>query len=365
MTDSTQLLLQPITIGDLSLSNRIVLAPMTRTRAEADGTPNDLMAEYYAQRAGAGLVIAEATAIAGNAIAWPGMPGAFTEAHVEGWKKVTKAVHEKGSRIFLQIWHPGRATHSSLNAGVQPVAPSAIRLEGEEIHTPDGKKPYEIPRALNATEIPGIVELFKQAATLAKQADFDGIEIHAANGYILDQFLQSKTNQRNDEYGGSIQKRYRLLDDVVKAVLEVYPANRVGVRLAPNGAFDDMGSPDFREQFLYVAKQLDHYNLAFLHVMDGLAFGFHDLGEPMTLAEFRDVFSNPIMGNCGYTQETAEQRLKDNHADMIAFGRPFISNPDLVERFAKGLPLAPDADASTWYGNSEAAGYSDFPTYQA
>lgn len=364
MTTSSKALLQPVTIGDLDLKNRVALAPMTRTRAQADGTPTELMAEYYGQRASAGLVIAEATAIAGNAIAWPGMPGAFTDAHVEGWKNVTRAVHDKGSRIFLQIWHPGRATHSSLNGGEQPVAPSAIRLEGDEIHTPDGKQPYEMPRALEEAEIPAIVELFKQAAIVAKKANFDGIEIHAANGYLLDQFLQSKTNQREDGYGGSIEKRYRLLDDVVQAVLEVYPANRVGVRLAPNGAFDDMGSPDFREQFLYVAKQLGRFDLAFLHVMDGLAFGFHELGEPMTLAEFREVFQNPIIGNCGYTQETAEQRISEKHADMIAFGRPYISNPDLVERFAKGQALAPDADPSTWYGTSDPAGYSDFPTYR-
>ena len=337
---------------------------MTRTRAEADATPNDLMAEYYGQRAGAGLSIAEATAIADNAIAWPGMPGAFNDAHVAGWKKVTEAVHEKGGTIFLQIWHPGRATHSTLNRGEQPVAPSAIQLAGDEIHTPDGKKPYEVPRALETEEIPGIIALFKQAAVYAKAANFDGIEIHSANGYILDQFLQSKTNHRSDAYGGSIENRYRLLDEVVQAVLEVFPANRVGVRLSPNGAFDDMGSPDYREQFTYAASQLDQYGLAFLHVMDGLAFGFHDLGEPMTLKEFRKVFSNPIIGNCGYTQELAEQRIQDGDADMIAFGRPYITNPDLVERFARDLPLAEDADPSTWYGVGGAAAYSDYPSYE-
>lgn len=355
-------LLEPVQIGDLSLKNRIALAPMTRTRAAADGTPGDLMAEYYAQRASAGLVIAEATGIDVSAIAWMGMPGAYQESHIAGWKKVTDAVHAKGGTIFLQIWHPGRATHSLLINGQQPVAPSAIQLENNETHTPQGKKPYEIPRALDLAEIPGIIAMFKQGAELAKAAHFDGVEIHAANGYLLDQFLQTKTNHRTDAYGGSTEKRYRLLDEVVQAVTEVFPANRVGVRLSPNGVFDDMGSPDYREQFIYVATQLNTLGLAYLHVMDGLAFGFHELGDPMTLAEFRKVFKGSLIGNCGYTQETAEQAVADGHADMIAFGRPFISNPDLVERFAGKVPLSPEADPSTWYSSSTAEGYTDFAT---
>ena len=358
----TQKLLESFQMGDLTLSNRVILAPLTRTRADADRTPNDLMAKYYEQRAGAGLIIAEATAIAEDAIAWMGMPGAYNEKHVAGWKKTTNAVHAKGSKIFLQIWHPGRATHSLLNGGKQPVAPSAVRLEKDEIHTPDGKKPYETPRALEVSEIQEIVSYFKRAAEIAKSADFDGIEIHSANGYILDQFLQSKTNHRTDEYGGSVEKRYRLLKEVITAVTEVYASNRVGVRLSPNGVFDDMGSPDFREQFTYVASQLDSFGLAYLHVMDGLAFGFHQLGEPMTLEEFRKLFKGPIIGNCGYNQETAEAAIASGKADMIAFGRPYISNPDLVERFANGLPLAEDAPMSVWYGTSSAEGYTDYPT---
>ncbi len=353
-------LLEPTQIGDLQLNNRIALAPMTRTRAEPDGTPNDLMAEYYGQRAAAGLVIAEATGVDSSAIAWMGMPGAYQESHVVGWKKVTDAVHAKGSKIFLQIWHPGRATHSLLINGQQPVAPSAIRLENNETHTPEGKKPYEDPRALNLEEIPGIIAMFKQAAEIAKAADFDGVEIHSANGYLLDQFLQSKTNHRTDAYGGSIENRYRLLDEVVQAVAEVFPLNRIAVRLSPNGVFDDMGSPDFREQFTYVAEQLNGYGLAYLHVMDGLGFGFHELGAPMTLLDFRTVFNGPLMGNCGYTQETAEKAISDGHADMIAFGRPFISNPDLVERFSNDVPLSPEAEPSTWYSSSTAKGYTDF-----
>ena len=353
-------LLEPTQIGDIQLNNRIVLAPMTRTRAEADGTPSDLMAEYYAQRAGAGLVIAEATGVDNSAIAWMGMPGSYQASHVDGWKKTTDAVHAKGGKIFLQIWHPGRATHSLLINGQQPVSSSAIRLENSETHTPEGKKPYETPRALDLEEIPGIIAMFKQAAELAKAADFDGVEIHSANGYILDQFLQSKTNHRTDAYGGSIENRYRLLDEVVQAVAEVFPIDRIAVRLSPNGVFDDMGSPDYREQFTFVAEQLNGYGLAYLHVMDGLAFGFHELGDPMTLSEFRAVFNGPLMGNCGYTQETAEKAISDGHADMIAFGRPFISNPDLVERFSTGESLNPDADPSTWFSSSTAEGYTDF-----
>ena len=334
---------------------------MTRTRAEADNTPNALMAEYYAQRASAGLLIAEATAVAADAIAWQNMPGAYKEEHVAGWKLVTDAVHAKGGTIFLQIWHPGRATHSTLNNGKQPVAPSAVRLAGDEIHTPLGKLPYETPRALELDEIKTIIiSQFKQAAEYAKAANFDGIEIHSANGYLLDQFLQSKTNQRSDSYGGSTEKRYQFLKEVVEAVLQVFPAERIGVRLAPNGIFDNMGSPDFREQFIYVASQLDTFGLGYLHVMDGLAFGFHELGEPMTLSEFRKVYSGLLMGNCGYTQASAEAALTAGDADMIAFGRPYIANPDLPERFARNVPLAEDADPSTWYGTASATGYTDY-----
>jgi N-ethylmaleimide reductase len=355
-------LLEPLIIGDLSLKNRIALAPMTRTRAHSDGTPSDLMATYYAQRASAGLLIAEATGIDSSTIAWMGMPGIYTDSHIAGWKKTTDAVHAKGGTIFLQLWHPGRATHSLLIHGQQPVAPSPVRLENSETHTPEGKKPYETPRALDLHEIPGIIAMFKKGAERAKEAQFDGIEIHAANGYLLDQFLQSKTNHRTDDYGGSSENRYRLLDEILQAVTTIFPPNRVAVRLSPNGAFNDMGSPDYREQFTYTASQLDPYGLAYLHIMDGLAFGFHQLGTPVTLSEFRAQFKGPLMGNCGYTPETAEQAIAKGEADMIAIGRPFISNPDLVERIARDLPLSPEAHPSTWYSSSTAAGYTDFPT---
>lgn len=356
-------LFKPFTLGDLVLPNRIVMAPLTRSRAGVTRLPNQLMAEYYAQRCSAGLIVSEATTISEEANGWIESPGVYTDAMTEGWKLTTRAVHGSGGRIFLQLWHMGRASHSSYHDGKPAVAPSAIRINEEYIHTPDGKQPHEVPRALETHEIPRVVEDYRRAAERAKAAGFDGVEIHGANGYLIDEFLQSKTNHRTDAYGGSIEKRYRFLKEVIAAVTTVWPANRVGVRLSPNGIFNDMGSPDYREQFTFVAGQLDSFGLAYLHVMDGLAFGFHNLGEPMTLAEFRKVFHGPLMGNCGYTQDTAATAIAEGHADLIAFGRPFISNPDLVERFRNGWPLAAEAPITDWYTPSGAKGYTDFPAY--
>ncbi|MEM6794915.1 MAG: alkene reductase, partial [Acidobacteriota bacterium] len=307
---SEKKLLQPLNMRGLALANRVVMAPLTRSRSGAERVPNALMAEHYAQRASAGLILTEATAISPQANGWVQSPGIYTDAMVEGWKEVTEAIHRRGGRVFLQLWHTGRASHSDFHNGELPVAPSALALQGEDIHTPLGKKAREVPRALETEEIPGIVEQYRQAAERAKAAGFDGVEVHSANGYLLDQFLQSKTNHRTDAYGGSIENRYRLLGEVLDAVTGVFPAGRVGVRIAPNGVFNDVGSPDFREQFLHVARQLDRYGLAYLHVMDGLGFGFHEFGEPMTLREFRGVFSGPLIGNVGYTEETAEAALE-------------------------------------------------------
>ncbi|MEM7146433.1 MAG: alkene reductase [Verrucomicrobiota bacterium] len=362
-TTNTSPLFQPFTLGDLTLQNRIALAPMTRARAGAERIPNALMAEYYAQRADAGLIITEATTISEQANGWIDSPGIYTDAMTEGWKPVVEAVHAKGSTIYLQLWHCGRASHSSFHNGQPAVAPSPIKIEGDGVHTPDGKKDYEVPRALETGELPGVVAEYHRAAERAKEAGFDGIEVHSANGYLLDTFLQSKTNHRTDEYGGSIENRSRLLHEVLAAVTTVFPANRVGVRFSPNGVFNDMGSPDYRDQFTDAARQLDPLGLAYLHVLDGLAFGFHELGDPMTLAEFRKVFHGPLIGNCGYDQATAETRIADGDADLIAFGRPFISNPDLVQRFAHGWPLANDAPMDTWYSPTGATGYTDFPTH--
>lgn len=355
-------LLSPFDLGGLTLKNRVVMAPLTRARAGKERMPNALMAEYYAQRASVGLIIAEATVISQQANGWLNSPGIYSDEQAQAWKQVVDAVHAKGTPFFLQLWHMGRASHSSFNEGQLPVSASAIKLNGDYIHTPIGKQPYETPRALETNEVPLVVEDYRQAAQRAKDAGFDGVEIHAANGYLIDQFLQSKTNQRTDQYGGSLENRYRFLKEIVEAILTIYPANRIAVRLSPNGVYNDMGSPDYRETFLYVAQQLNAYGLAYLHILDGLEFGFHNLGEAMTLAEFRSVFTSPLMGNCGYTQETAEAAIEDGSADLIAFGRPIISNPDLVERFANNWPLNPPPDQSIWY-SFDKEGYIDFPTY--
>ncbi len=362
-TDSLTLL-TPFEMGDLTLKNRVVMAPLTRSRAGQERMPNSLMAEYYAQRAGAGLIISEATVVSKQGIGWLNSPGIYSDEQREAWKQVVEALHAQGTPIFLQLWHCGRASHSSFQENGQlPVSASAVKLNEESIRTPIGKQPYETPRPLETEEIPGVVEDYRQAAVRAKAAGFDGVEIHAANGYLIDQFLQSKTNHRSDRYGGSIENRYQFLKEIVESVITVFPAHRVGVRLSPNGNFNDMGSQDFRETFIYVARQLDNYNLAYLHVVDGLEFGFHELGEPMTLAEFREVFSQALIGNCGYTKETAETAIQSGNGDLIAFGRLYISNPDLAERFANNLPLNPLPDLSIWY-SFDKEGYIDFPTYQ-
>jgi 2,4-dienoyl-CoA reductase-like NADH-dependent reductase (Old Yellow Enzyme family) len=361
---SNSVLFQPFTLHDLTLPNRIVLAPMTRSRAGTARLPNQLMAEYYAQRSTAGLLITEATTISEEANGWNESPGIYTDEMTQGWKHTTKAVHEKGGVIFLQLWHMGRASHSNFHNGKPAVAPSAIKINEEYIHTPTGKQPHEIPRALETSEIPRVVGDYRRAAERAMLAGFDGVEIHGANGYLIDAFLQSKTNHRTDQYGGSVENRYRFLNEVVEAVTSIMPANRVGVRLSPNGVFNDMGSPDYREQFTFVASELDRFGLAYLHAMDGLGFGFHNLGEPMTLAEFRKVFHGPLIGNCGYTREIAEKAIADGHADLIAFGRPFISNPDLVERFKNGWPLAAEAPMSDWYLPTGEKGYTDYSRHR-
>ncbi|MEM7518059.1 MAG: alkene reductase, partial [Planctomycetota bacterium] len=325
---------------------------------------NDLMATYYAQRAGAGLVITEATTISEQANGWVNSPGIYTDEMEAGWRKTVDAVHAEGSAIFLQLWHCGRASHSDFHGGELPVSASAIRLEGDGAHTPEGKKPHEVPRPLETEEIPGVIESYVSAARRARAAGFDGVEIHSANGYLLDQFLQSKTNHRTDAYGGSKENRFRLLREIVQAVTKVFPPNRVAVRFSPNGAFNDMGSAGYRETFLYAAKELDAFGLAYLHVMDGLAFGFHELGEPMTLHDFRDVFSGPLMGNCGYDGEGANAAIESGAADLIAIGRPFIANPDYIERLLNDWPLA-ESDPAQWYSGEHAEeGYTDFPTYQ-
>ena len=360
----TYRLLEPFRLHDLELRNRVVMAPLTRSRSGPDRVPNATMAEYYAQRSSAGLIVSEATTISPQANGWLESPGIYTDAMEAGWRLITDTVHARGGRIFLQLWHMGRASHSDFHGGRPPVSASAVRISGDGIHTPVGKQPYETPRSLETHEVAAVVADYAAAAARARSAGFDGVEIHAANGYLIDQFLQSKTNLRTDDYGGSIEKRCRFLMDVVTAVSKVWPSRRVGVRISPNGVFNDMGSPNYREQFLHAAAALDRLDIGYLHVVDGLAFGFHKLGEPMTLSDFRGVFRGPIVGNCGYTLENAEAAVQEGLADLIAFGRPFISNPDLVERFANGWPLAPMASMTDWYSPTGAKGYTDFPTHR-
>lgn len=357
-------LLKPVEIGPYTLKNRIALAPMTRARSGPDRVPNALMAEYYRQRASAGLIITEATVVSSQGVGWSESPGIYTGEMTRGWKQTTQTVHKAGGRIYLQLWHCGRASHSDFHNGDLPVSASAVKLNGDQIHTPLGKKDYEVPRALETAELPGIVEDYRRATERAVEAGFDGVEVHSANGYLLNQFLDGRSNQRTDAYGGSIENRFRLLREVLTAVTSVIPANQVSVRLSPNGVFNDMGFPEYREQFLYAAREIDAFGLGFLHVMDGLAFGFHELGEPMSLQEFRDVYSGPIMGNCGYDKESAEAAIASGAADMIAIGRPYLSNPDLVERWTNGWPEAGLPDMASWYTPAGAEGYTNFPAYQ-
>jgi N-ethylmaleimide reductase len=357
-------LFEPIAIGNLHIKNRFVMAPMTRGRAGKERVPNDLMATYYFQRAGAGLLITEATVISKQGIGWIDSPGIYTDAMVEGWKKVTEKVKPTGAHIFLQLWHCGRASHSDFHSGELPVSASAVKLNGDAIHTPLGKKPYETPRALRGEEIKAIIMDYRKAAENAKAAGFSGVEVHSANGYLINQFLDASTNLRNDQYGGSFENRFRFFKEVLEAVLEVWPAGRVGTRISPNGVFNDMGCDDYREFYLYAAKEMNKLKLGYLHIMDGLAFGFHQKGEPMTLAEFRPLFQGAIIGNCGYTPESAEKRLSEGTADMIAFGRPFITNPDLPERLRNNWPLNPATDMSLWYTPGP-EGYTDYLPYKS
>lgn len=335
---------------------------MTRGRAGSDRVPNEVMAEYYYQRSTAGLLITEATVVSKQGIGWIDSPGIYTEEMVEGWRKVTNRIKPTTTPIFLQLWHCGRASHSDFHDGELPVSASAIKLNGDHIHTPLGSKSYEVPRPLSVDEIKATVNDYRRAAINAKAAGFSGVEVHSANGYLINQFLDSKTNHREDQYGGNLENRFRLLKEVLEVVLEVWAPEQVGVRISPNGVFNDMGSDDFRETYLYVVKELDKFNLGYLHIMDGLAFGFHEKGEPMSLTEFRPLYRGIIVGNCGYTKETAEERIAAGDADLIAFGRPFITNPDLPERFRNNHSVNPAEDMSLWY-TPGSEGYTDYAPF--
>ncbi|MCO7231712.1 MULTISPECIES: alkene reductase [unclassified Cobetia] len=349
-------LFSPLKMGASELANRVFMAPLTRVRADADHVPTDMMVEYYAQRASAGLIIAEATmAIEGNSAFWR-EPGIYSEAQVEGWKKVTDAVHAKGGKIYLQIWHGGRACHPVLNDGKDPVAPSAIAITSDEAHTPEGKKSYTVPRALADDEIPAIIDGFRTAAENAKRAGFDGVEVHGANGYLLDQFLRDGSNHREGPYGGPIENRARLLLEVVEAVSGVFGSENVGVRLSPLNSFQSMKDSDPVGLVTWLAKRLNDYGLAFVHLMRSDFFGEQ---QADVITPVREHFKGKLILNMSYTGEEAEQAIESGLADAVAFGVPFIANPDLPERLKLGAVLN-EADSSTFY-TQETEGYTDYP----
>jgi len=352
-------LFTPLALGDLNLPNRIVMAPLTRNRAGEGNVPTALNVRYYRQRASAGLIITEASQISPQGIGYPATPGIHSDEQVAGWRQVTDAVHAEGGRIFMQLWHVGRISHSSMQPGnARPVAPSAIRPQGEAV-TYEGMQPFETPRALTLEEIPGVIADYVVAAQRARDAGFDGIEIHSANGYLLDEFLRDGTNTRTDAYGGSAENRMRLLDEVVSAVSAVWPANRIGVRLSPENQFNDIRDSQPQAMFNAVADMLRSHQLAYLHVVEGNMLGGERLVD---YTELKRHFDGLYMANNGYTQTVAEQALQQGDADMVAFGRLFIANPDLPERFAQGAELN-EPDPETFYGG-DAAGYTDYPTLE-
>lgn len=349
-------LFTPLMLGDLSLPNRIVMAPLTRRRAGEGNVPTVLNVEYYTQRASAGLIITEASQISQQGAGYPATPGIHTDEQVAGWRQVTDAVHAKGGRMFIQLWHVGRISHPSLQPGnALPVAPSAIRPQGEAV-TSEGMQPFETPHALTLEQIPGVIADYVAAAKRARDAGFDGVEIHSANGYLLDEFLRDGSNTRTDIYGGSIENRMRLLEEVITAVNAVWPAARIGVRLSPENQFNDILDSQPQTTFNAVADMLSRHQLAYLHVLEGNMLG----GE--RLVDYTDIkrhFGGLYMGNNGYTQASAEQALQQGDADMLAFGKLYIANPDLPERFAQGAILN-EPDPETFYGGG-AAGYTDYP----
>jgi len=354
-----QRLFDSLNIGDLTLANRIVMAPLTRNRAGEGNAPGDLNVLYYRQRASAGLIITEGSQISPRAVGYPATPGIYSDEQVAGWRQVTDTVHAEGGLIFIQLWHTGRISHPSLLPdNAPPVAPSAIRPDGEAV-TYEGMQPFVTPRALTLDEIPALIADYVAAAKQAKQAGFDGVEIHAANGYLLDQFLRDGTNTRTDAYGGSVENRMRLLDEVVSAVGTVWPSNRIGVRLSPENRFNDIQDSQPQTTFNAVVDMLHKHNLAYLHVLEGDMLNNQ---SNVDYTELKRRFAGLYITNNGYNQARAEQALQQGNADMVAFGRLFISNPDLPARFAQGAPLN-EADPDTFYGG-DAKGYTDYPTLQ-
>ena len=362
MSVSVDALFTPFRLGALDLPNRIVMAPLTRSRADAKTlAQRQLNADYYAQRASAGLIIAEATQIMpeGQGYAWT--PGIYSPEQIAGWKLVTHEVHAAGGRIVLQLWHVGRISHPDIQpGGVLPVAPSAVQPAGDAF-TVDGFKPMVAPRALELDEIPGVIAQYGKAAANAREAGFDGVEVHAANGYLIDQFLRDKTNKRADAYGGSIENRTRFLVEAAAAAAHAIGADRVGVRLSPLSPFNDIADSDPEPLFVRAVERLNELGLAYIHVIEGETQGARAPDGGFDLAKLKAAFSGAYIGNNGYDGALAAERVASGDIDLVAFGRPYISNPDLVERIRVGAPLA-EPDKATLYGGG-AEGYTDYPVW--
>ena len=364
-------LFDPVTVGDIALSNRVVMAPLTRNRAPG-AVPTPLMATYYRQRASAGLLITEATAISHQGQGYSDVPGLYAPEQVAGWKPVTAAVHEAGGKIVTQLWHVGRVSHTALQPnGGAPVAPSAIAAKTKTVLLQDGVPTFvetSTPRALETSELPGIVDDYRRAAKAAIEAGFDGVEIHAANGYLIDQFLKTGSNQRTDAYGGSIENRARLLVEVVQAITEAIGGGRTGIRLSPVTPANDVVDADPQPLFDYVVRQLARFGLAYVHIIEGATGGPRELADrPFDYAALKAAYraaggQGAWMVNNGYDLALANQAVADG-ADLVAFGRPFIANPDLVERLKRGGPFN-EGDRATYYGGGE-AGYTDYPALAA
>ncbi len=353
-------LFSAVNLGSISLKNRMVMAPLTRNRAAEGGVPQPMNVTYYEQRASAGLIITEATPISVMAHGYPALPGIYTDAQVAGWKKVTDAVHAKGGKIVIQLWHVGRISHPTLLPnGALPVAPSAVKPAGQAF-TYQGLVDYVEPRALDANELPAIVADYVHAAQSALAAGFDGVEIHAANGYLIDQFLRDGSNKRTDNYGGSFENRARFLMEVTKAVVDVAGADKVGIRISPVNPFNDMHDSNPQALFNYVTSALNQFNLAYLHTIEGDMSG---QDNSFDFVAMRQLFKGSYMANLGYDKARGNAAIASGHADVIAYGVPFIANPDLVERYRTNAPLN-EADSSTFYGGTE-KGYTDYPFLSA
>jgi N-ethylmaleimide reductase len=359
-------LFAPFALGPLHLRNRIVMAPLTRSRSNEQGVPPDFAADYYAQRASAGLIVSEATNVSAQARGYEYTPGIWTEAQMVSWRTITGAVHQAGGGIVLQLWHTGRLSHPDVQpGGILPVSASAIKPEGQAF-TAQGMKDYLAPRALETSEIPAIVEDYRRAAQNAQQAGFDGVEIHSANNYLLEQFVRDSVNQRTDEYGGSIANRLRFPLAVARAVTEVWDPKRVGIRLSPITTMPGGTRRDSDVMATYgiYISALDELGLGYLHMIEGTTRGSRDCPKAIDLDALRRRFSGAYIANNGFTPERAVEAVRSKRADLISFGRPFLSNPDFVERLRRGGPFAQEAPQATWYGGGR-EGYADWPALAA